>query len=60
MKKMKFRNELRDDCYRCHGKLTPHLSETVIVSRVDKEIILKMFQDLNVRNVDFITLLNLI
>ena len=38
---MKFRNELRDDCYRCHGKLTPHISETVIVKRGDKEIILK-------------------
>ena len=55
---MEFRNELRDDCYWCHGKLTPHLSETVIAKCGDKEIVLKI-QDLNVKNAIFIILLNL-
>ena len=36
---MEFRNELREDCYWCHGKLTPHLSETVMGKYGDKEII---------------------
>lgn len=50
---MKFYNELRDDCYMCHGKLTPHISETVIVKRGDKEIIFKNVPGLECKKCGF-------
>ena len=56
---MEFRNELREDCYWCHGKLTPHLSETVIVRRGNKEIVFKNILRLECKKCSFITLLNL-
>ena len=50
---MKFYNELRDDCYMGHGKLTPHISETVIVKRGDKEIIFKNVPRLECKKCSF-------
>ena len=50
---MEFRNELRDDCYWCHGKLTPHLSETVIAKCGDKEIVLKNVPRLECKKCNF-------
>ena len=51
--KMEFRNELREDCYWCHGKLTPHLLETVIGKCGDKEIVLKNVPRLECKKCSF-------
>ena len=50
---MEFRNELREDCYWCHGKLTPHLSETVMGKYGDKEIIIKNVPRLECKKCNF-------
>ena len=50
---MEFRNELREDCYWCHGKLTPHLSETVMGKCGDKEIIFKNVPRLECKKCSF-------
>ena len=50
---MEFRNELRDDCYWCHGKLTPHLSETVMGKYGDKEIIINNAPRLECKKCNF-------
>ena len=50
---MKFRNELRDDCYWCHGKLTPHLSEIVKGKFGNIEYVLKNVPKLECKKCGF-------
>ena len=50
---MKFYNELRYDCYMCHGKLTPQLSEIVKGKFGNIEYVLKNVPKLECKKCGF-------